>query len=137
MGECFHDCLHCCWYCKKNYVIWYFCLCSSLVGFFWYIFTQPPVWCFQLVFIIQYAVRKNIFTCLFSVYNTRSLSSHEQVLLIRLRFEILLPSFTKKACKFAIKRDPKNFLEVAKEIEHLQQNALVKLRFSDSDSGQV
>ena len=43
------------------------------------------------------------------------------------------PSFTKKACKFAIKRDSKNFLEVAKGIEHLQQNALVKLRFSDSD----
>ena len=33
-----------------------------------------------------------------------------------------------------MKRDPKIFLQVAKEIERLQQNALVKLRFSDSDS---
>ena len=45
---------------------------------------QLPVWCFQLIFIIQYAVRKNIFGCLFSVYDTRSLSSHEQVRSIRL-----------------------------------------------------
>ena len=41
--------------------------------FFFYIFTQTPVWCFQLIFIIQYAVRKNIFACLFSVHNTKSL----------------------------------------------------------------
>ena len=95
------------------------------------------VWCFKLIFIIQYAVPKNIFACLFSVHNTRSLSSHEQVSFIRLHFEILPPSFTEKACKFIIKRDPKNFLEVAKRIEHLQQNALVKLSFPDSDSGQV
>ena len=46
-------------------------------------------------------------------------------------------SFTKKACKFAIKRDSKNFLEVTKRMERLQQNSLVKVRFSDSDSGQV
>ena len=32
-------------------------------------------------------IRKNIFTCLFSVHDTISLSSHEQVCLIRLRFE--------------------------------------------------
>ena len=51
--------------------------------------------------------------------------------------EILFPSFTKKARKFAAKRDSKIFLEVAKGIEHFQQNALVKLGFSDSDSGQV
>ena len=34
-----------------------------------------------------------------------------------------------------MKRDSKNFVEVAKGIERLQQNALAKLRFSDSDSG--
>ena len=33
-------------------------------------------------------MRKNIFACLFSVYNTISLSRHEQVCLIKLRFEI-------------------------------------------------
>ena len=49
----------------------------------------------------------------------------------------LPPSFTKKACKFVIKRDSKEFLEVAIGIERLQQNTLVKLRFLDSDSGQV
>ena len=32
-------------------------------------------------------VRKNIFACLFSVHNTISLSRHEQVCLMRLRFE--------------------------------------------------
>ena len=31
--------------------------------------------------------RKNIFACLFSVHNTISLSRHEQVCLMRLRFE--------------------------------------------------
>ena len=41
----------------------------TLQRFFWNIFIQPPVWCFQLIFIIQYAVRKNIFACLFSVHN--------------------------------------------------------------------
>ena len=47
------------------------------------------------------------------------------------------PSFTKKACKFAIIRDSKNFLEVAKGIERLQQKSLVKACFSGSDSRQV
>ena len=51
--------------------------------------------------------------------------------------EILPPSFTKKACKFIIKRDSKNFLEVAKGIERLQQKSLVKACFSGSDSRQV
>ena len=32
-------------------------------------------------------IRKNIFACLFSVHNTISLSRHEQVCLMRLRFE--------------------------------------------------
>ena len=32
-------------------------------------------------------IRKNIFACLFSVHNTMSLSRHEQVCLMRLRFE--------------------------------------------------
>ena len=32
-------------------------------------------------------IRKNIFACLFSVLNAISLSRHEQVCLIRLRFE--------------------------------------------------
>ena len=32
-------------------------------------------------------VRKNIFACLFSVHNKISLSRHEQVCLMRLRFE--------------------------------------------------
>ena len=32
-------------------------------------------------------LRKNIFACLFSVHNTISLSRHEQVCLMRLRFE--------------------------------------------------
>ena len=107
-----------------------------LQAFFDIFLPQPPVWCFQLIFIIQCAVFKNIFACLFSAHNTRSLSSHEQVRLIRLRFEILRPSFTKKAWKcvhLSMCSDPKNFLEVAKGIERLQQNALVKLRFSNSD----
>ena len=34
-----------------------------------------------------YSIRKNIFACLFSVHNTISLSRHEQVCLMRLRFE--------------------------------------------------
>ena len=34
-----------------------------------------------------YNVRKNTFACLFSVHNTISLSRHEQVCLMRLRFE--------------------------------------------------
>ena len=48
-------------------------------------------------------------------------------------------SFTKRVYKIAIKRDsnPKLFVKVTKGIEHLQQNALDKLRFSDSDSEQV
>ena len=33
-------------------------------------------------------IRKNIFACLFSVHNTMSLSRHEQVCLMRLRFEM-------------------------------------------------
>ena len=33
------------------------------------------------------SIRKNIFACLFSVHNTINLSRHEQVCLIRLRFE--------------------------------------------------
>ena len=33
------------------------------------------------------AIRKNIFACLFSVHNTISLSRHEQVCLMRLRFD--------------------------------------------------
>ena len=35
--------------------------------------------------------RKNIFACLFSVHNTISLSRHEQVCLMRLRFERYSP----------------------------------------------
>ena len=72
-------------------------------------------------------------------------------LIISLFFEIFLPqppimfstdfnlsvicSFTKKVYKIAMKRDssPEHFLEVIKGIEHLQQNALNKLRFSDPD----
>ena len=34
-----------------------------------------------------YNIRKNIFACLFSVHNTISLSRHEQVCIMRLRFE--------------------------------------------------
>ena len=34
-----------------------------------------------------FGIRKNIFACLFSVHNTISLSRHEQVCLMRLRFE--------------------------------------------------
>ena len=36
---------------------------------------------------INDVIRKNIFACLFSVHNTISLSRHEQVCLMRLRFE--------------------------------------------------
>ena len=36
---------------------------------------------------ITFFIRKNIFACLFSVHNTISLSRHEQVCLMRLRFE--------------------------------------------------
>ena len=112
----------------------------DFVGFFWNILTPTSGVMFSLIFIIQCAVFKNIFACLLSAHNTRSLSSHEQVRLLRLRFEILHPSFTKKAWKcvhLSMCSDPKNFLEVAKGIERLQQNALFKLRFSDSDSGQA
>ena len=46
----------------------------DLIGvFFEILLPQPPVWYFQLIFIIQYAVRKNIFACLFSVNNTKNL----------------------------------------------------------------
>ena len=37
--------------------------------------------------IIRFDIPKNIFTCLFSVHKTISLSRHEQVCLMRLRFE--------------------------------------------------
>ena len=71
-----------------------------------------------MVFTIQYAVRKNIFACLFIVHNTKSLSRHEQVRLIRLRFERYFPyHLLKKACTFVIKRVSENVLEVAKGIE--------------------
>ena len=46
-------------------------------------------------------------------------------------------SFTEKACKYAIKRDSKIFLEIHKRIERLQQNTLVKLRFLGLDSEQA
>ena len=36
---------------------------------------------------LPFSIRKNIFACLFSVHSTISLSRHEQVCLIRLRFE--------------------------------------------------
>ena len=52
----------------------------------------------------------------------------------QLIFIIQLSSFTKKACKFAIKRYSNIFLEFTKRREHLQSNALDKLRFSNSDS---
>ena len=47
---------------------------------------------FSLVKVTPYClnhnlIRKNIFACLFSVHNTISLSRHEQVCLMRLRFE--------------------------------------------------
>ena len=47
------------------------------------------VWLFKVSFNIinSFALRKNICTCLFSVHNTVSLSRHEQVCLIKLRFE--------------------------------------------------
>ena len=111
----------------------------TLQGFFKIFLPQPRVWCFQLIFIIQYAVRKIIshvcslfmiqkvytsWTSMFSNvndYNSRDTS----------------PSSTKKACRFITKRDSKKFLEITERIEHLQQNALVKLRFSDFDPGQV
>ena len=35
----------------------------------------------------KFCIRKTIFACLFSVHNTISLSRHEQVCLMRLRFE--------------------------------------------------
>ena len=43
----------------------------------------------------------------------------------------------KKPAIFLWKETQKSFLEVPKRIERLQQNTLVKLRFSDSDSEQV
>ena len=48
-------------------------------------------------------------------------------------------NFTKRGYKIDIKRDStaKKFLEVTKGIEHLQQNVLDKLRFSDPNSKQV
>ena len=36
---------------------------------------------------MRFDIRKNIFACLFSAHNTISLSRHEQVCLMRLRFE--------------------------------------------------
>ena len=51
----------------------------------------------------------------------------------------LIYSFAKATFEFTIKGDSsqKNFLEVTKGIERLQQNALNKLCFSDSNSEQV
>ena len=47
-----------------------------------------------------FVIRKNIFACLFSVHNTISLSRHEQVCLMRLRFERYLSkrSLIKHTC---------------------------------------
>ena len=42
---------------------------------------------YNAVMLIMFVIRKNIFACLFSVQNTISLSRHEQVCLMRLRFE--------------------------------------------------
>ena len=38
---------------------------------------------------------------------------------------------------FLLKETQKSFLEVPGRMERLQQNTLVKLRFSDSDSEQI
>ena len=88
----------------------YFIINTSVVSYFYrYIpeFQQNSIWVieaknewnFQSVmkggiqkfdsfyFTIIYLQCKNIFACLFSVHNTISLSRHEQVCLIRLRFE--------------------------------------------------
>ena len=43
----------------------------------------------------------------------------------------------KKNLQICYKKDSKNFLEVTKGIEHLQQNALLKFGFSDADSEQI
>ena len=58
----------------------------DLVGFFLKYF-YPNLRCdvFNWSSVFNYAVRKNIFACLFSVHNTRRLSSHEQVRLIIFR----------------------------------------------------
>ena len=49
----------------------------------------------------------------------------------------IMGSFTKKVCKFAEKTHAKYFLEGTEETERCQQNALIKLRFSDSKLEQV
>ena len=41
-------------------------------------FTPTSGAMFSIILIIQYAVRKNIFACLFSVHNAIRLSRHEQ-----------------------------------------------------------
>ena len=46
---------------------------------------KPRIW--TLLTQKTFLIRKNIFACLFSVHNTISLSRHEQVCLMRLRFE--------------------------------------------------
>ena len=71
------------------------------------------------------------------------------ILILQVFLEIFLPqptamflidlhqpicSFANKACELAIKRDLKIFLEIIKGIERLQQNALVKLCFSQRKS---
>ena len=76
----------------------------TLRGFFKIFLPQPLVWCFQLILIIQYAVLKNIFACLFSVHNTIRLSRHEQVRLIRLRFERYSPIIYWKCLQICYKR---------------------------------
>ena len=47
---------------------------------------QGVLWWDEIIAIRQLNIRKNIFAYLFSVHNTISLSRHEQVCLMRLRF---------------------------------------------------
>ena len=107
--------------------------------FFEIFLPQPPMWCFQLIFIIQYAVRK-IFLLVCSVFIIQKVYTSWTSTFNYVNgcfFRDPFPSFTKKACKFIIRGDQKIFFKLPKKIKRLQQNAFVKLRFADSDSGQV
>ena len=80
-------------------------------------------------------MRKNIFACLFIVHNTKSLSRHEQVRLIRLRFEGYFPhQLLKKLAHLLLKRVSENVLEVAKGTERNSSDKVFLTKIEDLNS---
>ena len=86
---------------KSSFLSW---LCR---GFFWNVFTPTS----GVMFSTDLAVRKNIFAFLFSVHDTISLSCHEQVCLISLRFERYFSHRLLKNLQICYKKRLKNFSE--------------------------